>query len=144
MDAPLPMIEYVQKDGVLLAVVVPPGLIEGAESRFVTEPHHFFQCGVLSWSAGRIVEPHWHPPRTRIVGATQEALFVRRGEIRVEFYDDERRYVTFRRIRAGSVLLLLSGGHGMRALVDSEVIEVKQGPYDPERDKIRFLPQETP
>ena len=37
-------------------------------------------------------------------------------------------------------MLLAYGGHGFEMLEDSEMIEVKQGPYAGEMDKIRFNP----
>lgn len=37
-----------------------------------------------------------------------------------------------------SVILLASGGHGFEMMEASEIIEVKQGPYVGEIDKVRF------
>lgn len=37
------------------------------------------------------------------------------------------------------MILLAYGGHGFEALEDLEMIEVKQGPYVGEQDKIRFV-----
>ena len=34
--------------------------------------------------------------------------------------------------------MLISGGHGFKVLDEVEMIEVKQGPYAGEQDKIRF------
>ena len=39
-------------------------------------------------------------------------------------------------------MLLAYGGHGFEMIEDSEIIEVKQGPYLDEVDKIRFDPVE--
>ena len=41
-------------------------------------------------------------------------------------------------LHAGDVILLADGGHGFKMLEQSEIIEVKQGPYCGERDKVRF------
>ena len=38
----------------------------------------------------------------------------------------------------GDIILLASGGHGFKMIEDSEIIEVKQGPYAGELDKVRF------
>jgi hypothetical protein len=38
----------------------------------------------------------------------------------------------------GDVILLAAGGHGFEMLEDSQIIEIKQGPYVGEEDKIRF------
>jgi hypothetical protein len=43
-------------------------------------------------------------------------------------------------LEAGDVILLASGGHGFEMIEDSEIIEVKQGPYAGEMDKTRFDP----
>ena len=40
----------------------------------------------------------------------------------------------------GDVILLADGGHGFKMLEPSEIIEVKQGPYCGEQDKVRFMP----
>ena len=38
----------------------------------------------------------------------------------------------------GKIIVLLSGGHEIKTIEDSNFIEVKQGPYDEENDKKRF------
>jgi hypothetical protein len=43
-------------------------------------------------------------------------------------------------LETGDVILLVSGGHGFEMLEDSEMIEVKQGPYTGDSDKTRFEP----
>jgi hypothetical protein len=39
---------------------------------------------------------------------------------------------------SGDVVLLSRGGHGFEMLEESEIVEVKQGPYESESDKFRF------
>jgi hypothetical protein len=60
--------------------------------------------------------------------------------VRVDFYDDQKNYLVSRIINKGDVILLAFGGHGFEMIEDSEIIEVKQGPYAGEADKIRFNP----
>jgi hypothetical protein len=43
-------------------------------------------------------------------------------------------------LNKGDVILLADGGHGFKMIEDSEIIEVKQGPYAGELDKERFTP----
>ena len=57
-----------------------------------------------------------------------------------DYYDDERSYLESRVLHGGDVVLLAAGGHGFEMLEDSEIIEVKQGPYAGEMDKVRFDP----
>ena len=38
----------------------------------------------------------------------------------------------------GDIIILFQGGHGFKILEKTNIIEIKQGPYDPENDKERF------
>ena len=87
---------------------------------------------------GKTIEPHVHNAVHREVFYTQEVLFIKRGRLRVDFYDDDRCYLESRILAAGDVILLASGGHGFEVLEDIEMIEVKQGPYAGDGDKTRF------
>jgi hypothetical protein len=46
--------------------------------------------------------------------------------------------VASRELAAGSIVLLLGGGHGFRMMEDTVLFEVKQGPYAGDKDKARF------
>lgn len=114
-------------------------------SKFDREGIHFFTPGDFSQQlaymchpAGKIIEPHVHNPVQREVFFTQEVLFLRRGRLRVDFYDNNQNYLESRVLVAGDVILLASGGHGFEALEEIEMIEVKQGPYAGDQDKTRF------
>lgn len=106
---------------------------------------HFFtpndfsqQLAYMKHPPGKVIEPHVHNPVQREVFITQEVLFLRKGRLRVDFYDRQRVYFTSRILEAGDTILLASGGHGFEALEEIEIIEVKQGPYAGEADKTRF------
>jgi hypothetical protein len=71
----------------------------------------------------------------REVYQTQEALFLRRGKLRVDLYTAAGVYLES---RVGDVILLIQGGHGFEVLEEVEMIEVKQGPYIGDQDKLRF------
>jgi hypothetical protein len=88
--------------------------------------------------AGKQIEPHVHNPVHREVHYTQEVLFIRKGKLRVDFYDVERNYLESRILEAGDTILLTTGGHGFEVLEEVEIIEVKQGPYAGGLDKTRF------
>jgi precorrin-6x reductase len=90
--------------------------------------------------AGRVIVPHTHNLIMRQVSFTQEVLFLRQGRLRVDFYDDGQQYLESRILEEGDVILLAGGGHGFEALSEVEIIEVKQGPFAGEADKVRFEP----
>jgi hypothetical protein len=89
--------------------------------------------------AGKLIAPHVHNPVPREVLFTQEVLLIRKGKLRVDFYDTEQHYCESRILHAGDVILLIQGGHGFEVLEDVEMIEVKQGPYVGDHDKTRFV-----
>ena len=89
-------------------------------------------------SSGYIIDPHIHYPIKRITTNTQEVLIIKQGKVRVDFFDNNKMYLTSRLLSEGDVILLCSGGHGFEFIDTAEIIEIKQGPYDKNMDKIRF------
>ena len=87
-----------------------------------------------------IIPPHTHNLIERKVTFTQEVLIIRSGKVRADFYDDDQNYIKSSLLFPGDVILLASGGHGFQMIEESEIIEVKQGPYCGELDKVRFDP----
>lgn len=131
------MIETLKSGDQLLAVII---------SRDFHEPGiHFFtpndlsqQLAYMRHPAGKVIDPHVHNPVSRTVQYTQEVLFIKRGKLRVDFYDDSQVYLESRILNGGDVILLATGGHGFEVLEEIEMIEVKQGPYAGDQDKTRF------
>ena len=98
------------------------------------------QLAYMSHPQGHIIEPHVHNSVPRQVHFTQEVLFIKSGRVRVDFYCQAKVYVESRVLNKGDIILLASGGHGFELIEPSEIIEVKQGPYAGELDKVRFDP----
>ncbi len=96
------------------------------------------QLGYMNRPEGYVIPPHVHNPVVREVHYTNEALFIKSGRVRVDFYDDDQSYLESRVLEPGDVILLAYGGHGFEMLESTEMIEVKQGPYAGDQDKSRF------
>jgi len=92
----------------------------------------------MQHQAGKVIEAHSHNDVVREVKRTQEVLVIRRGRLRVDFYDSSEKYLESRVLDPGDVILLANGGHGFEALDDLEMIEIKQGPFAGGCDKTRF------
>ena len=88
--------------------------------------------------AGYSIPPHVHNLVERKVDLTQEVLFIKSGKVRVDFYDNDKAYLESRVLVKGDIVLLAHGGHGFKMIEPTEMIEVKQGPYCGEMDKVRF------
>jgi hypothetical protein len=132
-------VERISYSGRTYAVIVANGYRKpGIE--FFTGDQAPLQLGAMQHPAGKIIAPHAHNAAPREIAFTHEVLFIRKGKLRVDFYDDDRVHMTSRVLGAGDVILLMEGGHGFEVLEDLEMIEVKQGPYAGENDKTRFEP----
>jgi mannose-6-phosphate isomerase-like protein (cupin superfamily) len=131
------LIEHVSIDDVIAAIIVRSGFRPDG-IQFVTPDEYSQQLGYMSRPAGYKIQPHIHLQVERKASFTQEVLYVRKGRVRVDFYREDESYVDSREISTGDVILLSTGGHGFEMLEESELIEVKQGPYLD--DKKRFTP----
>jgi hypothetical protein len=131
------MIETIAHENEIIALIISHRFSEPG-IHFVTPEDFSQQLAYMRHPAGKVIVPHTHNEVRRDVHQTQEALFVRRGKIRVDFYDRSQTYLDSRLLATGDVILLASGGHGFEFLEESEVIEVKTGPYLGVEDKIRF------
>ena len=133
------MIDKISYRGQMLALIVShrfdkPGV------NFFTPDELSQQLAYMRHPAGKVIDPHVHNPVHREVKYTQEVLFIKKGRLRVDFYDDDQHYLESRELVAGDVILLVTGGHGFEVLEELEMIEVKQGPFVGDHDKTRFTP----
>lgn len=96
------------------------------------------QLGYMKHATGDKIQEHVHVLHKREVHYTQETLFIRKGKVKIDFYSNDKKYLKSRTLSTGDVILLASGGHGFEFLEETEMIEVKQGPYCGDQDKLRF------
>jgi hypothetical protein len=105
---------------------------------FFTPNEYSQQLGYMKRKAGYVIAPHLHNPLPREIQFTKEVLFIKSGRVRVDFYDDDQQYLESAALETGDIILLAFGGHGFEMLEESEIIEVKQGPFAGDGDKTRF------
>ena len=136
------MINSIINRGQTLAIILRTTYKEKGINFFT--PNEFSQqLAYMNHPSGYEIQPHLHNVVHREVQFTKEVLFIKSGKVRVDFYDDEKNYLESRLLVSGDVILLAFGGHGFEMIDDSEIIEVKQGPYTGEADKTRFEPIST-
>lgn len=131
------MIERILNAGKELALIIRRSF-EKDGIEFFTPGSYSQQIGYMKRAKGYAIPPHVHNPVVREVQYTKEVLFIKSGRVRVDFYSEEQAYLESTVLAAGDVILLAFGGHGFEMLEESEIIEVKQGPYAGESDKTRF------
>ena len=131
------MIETIHHNNSVIAIIVyKDHHTEGIE--FITPQDFSLQLGSMTRPAGYKIIPHIHNPVRRETTGTQETLFIKRGRIEIDFYSFEQVYLQSRILSTGDIVLLAGAGHGINVLEESEIIEVKNGPFVAGSDKGRF------
>lgn len=130
-------VEEVKKKNRLLAMIIRNNY-ECSGVDFITPAEYSQQVAYMHHPEGKSIDAHVHNMVHRNVVLTQEVLLLKKGVLRVDFYDEYEDYLESRKLYAGDIILLVSGGHGFHVLEEVEMVEVKQGPYAGEQDKRRF------
>lgn len=131
------MLEKIHHGDLLLAVIIYKEFKKDGIA-FFTPDDFSQQLGYMNRPAGYIIDPHVHNLVERKVTLTQEVLYIKSGKVRVDFFDDDKNYLESKILTSGDVILLAAGGHGFEMIEATEMIEIKQGPYCGEQDKVRF------
>ena len=131
------MIQKVEHENRVLAIIIRNDYHEEG-IHFLTEEDYSQQLAYMHHPAGKCIDAHVHNFENRNVVYTQEVLIIRKGVLRVDFYQEDHKYIESYILREGDIILLASGGHGFQVLEEVEMVEVKQGPYLGDKDKVRF------
>ena len=130
-------VEYFKNENELYAIILRNDYHKDGIS-FFTDDYLSQQLAYMSHPKGKVIEPHIHKNIERQVFYTQEVLLIKEGKLKVDFFDENKKYLESRILNGGDVILLIKGGHGFEVIENLKMIEVKQGPYLGDNDKIRF------
>jgi len=131
------MVEQITHDNHIRAIIVSHNY-SNKDITFFTPDDFTQQLAYMNHPKGKTIQPHVHNIVKREIFHTNEVLFIKKGKIRTDFYSDNKEYICSRTLESGDIMLLISGGHGFEMIEDTEMFEVKQGPYMGENDKTRF------
>lgn len=124
--------------GEILALIVRSGYHPDGVS-FLSPPEWPLQLGVSTYLPSQVVRAHSHRPRRISFDSVQEVVHVDAGRIRVDLYDTSDHLAGTSDLSTGDTILFIRGGHGIRMLQETRIIEVKQGPYSGVADDKRYL-----
>ena len=133
------MVEKIVNENIILGLIIRDGY-ENEGVTFFTSPEDSQQLAYMKHPKGHSILPHIHNEVKREVLYTNEVLIIKKGSLRIDFYNSQKIYLESRILNQGDVVLLMSGGHGFVALDNLEMYEVKQGPFVGTSDKVRFEP----
>lgn len=135
---PMPPIEHITSHNQIIAIIISHEF-EKDGIEFFTPGNFSQQLGYMKHQKGDAIQEHIHVLHTREVQITLETLFIKKGRVKINFYHQDKSFFTSRELKTGDVILLAAGGHGFEFLEETEMIEVKQGPYCSDQDKVRFV-----
>ena len=105
---------------------------------FFTANNLNMQVGLMGHSKNHIIKPHFHINRKKIVKQMSELLIIFSGQLKVFFYNKKKLRAKSLILNKKDMILLISGGHGFKTLKKLEMLEIKQGPFVGEKDKMRL------
>jgi cupin fold WbuC family metalloprotein len=135
--ATAPRVTVVEHDGRVLARIL-RAYHDVAETTFVTDTSESLQLGLVARDTGGEVLPHRHLAVPREIVGTAEILVLQKGRCELTLFTDEGELVATHELATGDVVALLAGGHGLKMLEPTLMLEVKQGPYLGPSEKEHF------
>ena len=107
------------------------------KSQFFLNPKCSLQVGSLNFPAGGKVEPHIHKAKNvGVAFPVEELILMLAGKAVLEVYDDNKNMVETVKVSTGDMLLLMRGGHGYRFTENTQLLDIRCGPYtDKAHDK---------
>ena len=106
--------------------------------KFLTNKNLLFQVGIMSHPSKYKIVPHYHKIIKSINKSMSEFIYIISGKLKVDFYNKKRKLFKSAILTTKDMILLIKGGHGFKTLKKTEMIEVKQGPFNNNKDKVKF------
>lgn len=103
--------------------------------KFLTPNSLPLQIGIMSHDKKHKILPHFHKKNNFSLNYKSECLYILSGKLKINFFNNKK-IVKTRLLQAKDLVLLLRGGHGFLVIEKCQMIEIKQGPFYPLRDKI--------
>lgn len=100
----------------------------------ITDGGEPLQLVTLKHPKGAYLKAHIHTPKKRVTNSLQECLIVKKGRVKLDLYGHDKKFHKYLYLKPGEVFVLAKGGYGIQLMEDSELIEVKNGPF--KEDKI--------
>ena len=132
------MIQKITHKNEVLALIINNKYIKKKGINFFTDNKLSQQVAYMNHKKGHIIQPHIHKKRLKKIYDTSEVLIILDGSMKVDFYDNKKKYLFNRKLIKNDIIILLKCGHGFKIERNCKFIEVKQGPFDPKQDKFKF------
>jgi mannose-6-phosphate isomerase-like protein (cupin superfamily) len=132
----IPNLERIVHGERLLAIVIRSGIARELQatkqSMLFTTPDEFgLQLGVHNRHHDETIAGHFHVPFAHLTELeVQEFFYVYAGKLAITLYDSVEHQNPLEEVVVGTGdAILLNTGHSFRFLADTQMLEIKQGPY---------------
>ena len=92
----------------------------------------------MSHNKNHIIQPHIHINKKKIIKDMSELLIIFSGKLKVFFYNNKNIRVRSTILNKKDMILLIKGAHGFKVLEKLEMLEIKQGPFTGNKDKLKL------
>jgi mannose-6-phosphate isomerase-like protein (cupin superfamily) len=106
--------------------------------KFFTPNNLNLQLGLMSHNKNYIIKPHSHINTKKIIKHMSEILIIFSGKLKVFFYNKKHIRKKNVILKKKDIILLIKGAHGFKVLENLEMLEIKQGPFTGDKDKVRL------
>ena len=132
------MIKEIIHKNKLYALVIKETYQDKKGISFFTKNADNQQIGFMSHPKNYLIKPHKHQKRETKIFITSEVIILQKGKLRVDFYDTKKKYLFSIIVKKNQIIMLVHGGHGFKVLEPVKMLEIKQGPFVSNKDKIKF------
>lgn len=88
----------------------------------------------LKYPKKTYLKAHVHIPRKRITNRLQECFIVLKGKARMDLFGPDKKFFKSIYLKPGQLFIALAGGHGFQMMEDTEMVELKNGPFKEDKD----------
>ena len=131
------MIEDISHNQKLLAKIIRSKYLKKKGINFFTPNKFSQQVAFMNHPRDHNIQPHLHRKNLKKIYDACEVLIIINGILKVDFYNKKKKLFS-KKLYKNDIIILLRGGHGFKTLNNCQFIEVKQGPYNIKKDKIKF------
>ena len=132
------MIENITHKKKKLAIIIRRSYLNKKGINFFTNPKLNQQVAYMHHPTNHLIQPHTHKNSLRKIKGTTEVLIILDGILKINFFDNKKKYIFSKIAQKNDIIILLTGGHGFEVKKNCKMIEVKQGPYSKSEDKFKF------
>jgi hypothetical protein len=115
-------------DGKTIAIIARANF-EKKRGNFFSQEDFTLQLGISHYKKGDKIRPHRHIDKELVIDKIQEIVHFESGRAIVNLYDLKGTKFKSIELSMGDTIFFVDGGHGFTMLEDTQLIEVKQGPY---------------